>query len=233
METFTLSVIIPVFNEKNTILEVLKRVERVDLDKIGFKKEVIIVDDASTDGTKEILEGLGEKYKIIYHLKNQGKGEAIKTALKKTTGEYIIIQDADLEYHPKDYKKLLKPVLEKKTEVVYGSRWLNPKNDHPYKLFYWGVLFLTSLVNFLYNQKLTDVSTCYKLFKAKLLKEINLEYSGFEFCCEATAKIAKKGIKIYEVPIDYSPRMKEGAKKIKLTDGFKMIFVLLITKFKN
>ncbi len=233
MEIFSLSIIIPVFNEKDTILEILKRIEKFEPLGKKIKKEIIIVDDGSTDGTSEILNGLGEGYKIIYHSKNQGKEEAIKTGLNYVTSDYTVIQDADLECHPRDYARLLQPVFEKKSLVVYGSRWLNPKNYHPYKIFYWGGLFLTFLTNILYGQKLTDVLTCYKLFKTKLLKEINLEHSRFEFGCEVTAKISKKGIKIYEVPIDYFPRIKEGFKKVKLKDGLKMIFVLLSYKFKG
>jgi glycosyltransferase involved in cell wall biosynthesis len=224
------SIIIPVFNEKSTILEILKSIEETNLERLGFQKEIIIVDDGSTDGTKEILKNLEKKYKIIYHSKNQGKGRAIKTGLNEVSGDFVIIQDADLEYHPKDYEGLLRLILEKKISVVYGSRWLNSKNFHPHKLFYWGGLFLTFLTNFLYGQRLTDVLTGYKLFKTKLLKEINLEYSGFEFCCEVTAKISKKGIKIFEVPISYFPRQKE-LKKIKIFDGFKMLFVLLKYRF--
>jgi len=227
-----LSIIIPVFNEKDTILEVLKRAEETNLEEKGFKKEIVIVDDGSNDGTKEILEKLNKKYKIIYHSKNQGKGKAIKTGLNEVSGDFVIIQDADLEYHPKDYERLIQPILEKKALVVYGSRWLDPKNFHPYKFFYWGGLFLTFLTNFLYGQKLTDILTGYKLFKTEVLKRIDLENSKFEFCCEVTAKISKKGIKIFEVPISYFPRQKK-LKKIKIFDGLKMIFVLLKYKFKK
>jgi glycosyltransferase involved in cell wall biosynthesis len=226
------SIIIPVFNEKSTILEILKRIEETNLERLGFQKEIIIVDDGSTDGTKEILENLEKKYKIIYHLKNRGKEKAIKTGLNEASGDFVIIQDADLEYQPKDYERLIQPIFEKKALVVYGSRWLNPKNFHPYKFFYWGGLFLTFLTNFLYGQKLTDVLTGYKLFKTEILKSIDLENSKFEFCCEVTAKISKMGIKIFEVPISYFPRQKK-LKKIKIFDGLKMIFVLLKFKFKK
>lgn len=231
MKVSTLSVIIPVFNEANTILEILKRVEESNIFKRGVKQEIIIVDDGSNDGTTEILKRLEKKYKVICHSKSQGKEESIKSALNKVTGDYIIIQDADLEYHPQEYEKLLQPVFLKDASVVYGSRWLNHQNHHPYKIFYWGGLFLTLLANILYHQKLTDILTCYKLFESRLLKEINLKYSRFEFCCEVTAKISKKGIKIYEVPISYFPRVKKDSKKIRLKDGLKMIFVLLASKF--
>ena len=226
-----LSVLIPIYNEKDTILEILKRIDSVDLSDISFKKEIIIVDDGSSDGTREVLKGLENKYKIIYHSKNQGKGAAIKTGLKQASGDYVIIQDADLEYDPKDYKKLLTTALENKAEVVYGSRRLNPKNKYSHLSFYMGGLLLNWLARVLYGIKITDESTCYKLFKTETIKAIPLKCERFEFCPEITAKVAKRKIRIYEVPIEYYPRNKEEGKKIKWRDGFEALWVLIKYKF--
>ena len=229
----TLSIIILIFNEKKTILEILKKIETVNLSDLGFEKEIIIVDDGSTDGTREILDGLSNKYKIIYHSKNQGKGAAIRTGLGKVSGDYIIIQDADLEYDPEDYKKLLDCALKNNAKVVYGSRRLNPKNRYSNFSFYLGGIFLTWIVNILYGIKITDESTCYKLFKTETLKGIKLNCKRFEFCPEVTAKLAKRGIKIYEVPISYYSRTKVEGKKIKWRDGFQAIWVLIKYKFTD
>jgi len=166
-----LSIIIPVYNEKKTILEILKRVENVNLEDLGFEKEIIIVDDGSTDGTREILKKLRNKYKIIFHPKNKGKGSAIKSGLKKVTGDYVIIQDADLEYDPKDYRVLLKCAVKNQARVVYGSRTLNPKNRYSHFIYYLGGKFLSFLTSFLYGAKITDEATGYKLFKTELLKK--------------------------------------------------------------
>ena len=171
------------------------------------------------------------KYKIIYHSKNQGKGAAIKTGLKQASGDYVIIQDADLEYDPKDYKKLLTTALENKAEVVYGSRRLNPKNKYSHLSFYMGGLLLNWLARVLYGIKITDESTCYKLFKTETIKAIPLKCERFEFCPEITAKVAKRKIRIYEVPIEYYPRNKEEGKKIKWRDGFEALWVLIKYKF--
>lgn len=226
-----LSIIIPAFNEKNTISEILKRIEGVDLKDLGFQKEIIIVDDKSTDCTKEILKSLEGKYKIIYHRENQGKGAAIQTGIKHVTGDYVIIQDADLEYDPQDYKKLLSCALKNNAEVVYGSRRLHPKPKYSYLSFYLGGLLLTWLANILYGLKITDEATGYKLFKTEAIKNIKLDCKRFEFCPEVTAKIAKEGIKIYEVPINYFPRHKKEGKKINWRDGFKAAWVLIKYKF--
>jgi len=224
-----LSIIIPCYNEKNTIAEVLRRINNEV--KISF--EVIVVDDGSSDGTKQILEDLKSKYNFVFlhHNENLGKGQAIKTALSFVSGDYLIIQDADLEYHPKDYAVLLECALKSNAQVVYGSRHLNPKVKHSYMSFYLGGIFLTWLVNILYGTKITDEATCYKLFKREVFQDVKLDCRGFEFCPEITAKIAKKGIKIYEVPINYYPRHKDEGKKIKWKDGFKAVWVLIKYKF--
>jgi glycosyltransferase involved in cell wall biosynthesis len=229
----TLSVLIPIYNEKNTILEILKRIDAVDLSEISFKKEIVLVDDGSSDGTRQILKGLEDKYKIIYHPKNQGKGAAIKTGLNHVFGDYVIIQDADLEYDPKDYIKLLKVALKNNAEVVYGSRRLNPKNKYSHLSFYLGGIVLNWLASVLYGIKITDESTCYKLFKTETIKSIPLECKRFEFCPEITAKIAKRKIKIYEVPIEYYPRDKKEGKKIKWRDGFEALWTLIKYKFTD
>jgi dolichol-phosphate mannosyltransferase len=229
-----LSVIIPVFNEKGTISELLGKVKSVDVEK-----EIVIVDDGSTDGTRGILEAVAgcrmpdagkNEIKIIYHEKNQGKGVAIRTGLKNITGDIVIIQDADLEYDPQDYPKLIEPILSGKAKAVYGSRILG-KGRRSYWSFYIGGKFLSFLTNLLYDAKITDEPTCYKVFQADVIKNINLKCSRFEFCPEVTAKLRKKGYKIYEVPISYEPRSLEEGKKINWKDGFEAIWTLIKYKF--
>lgn len=227
----TLSIIIPVYNEKNTIAEILKKVDEANLNDLGFNKEIIVVDDGSTDGTRDILDKLAGRYKIIYHPKNRGKGMAIRTGLQYVKGDYVIIQDADLEYDPQDYRKLLSCALKNKAEVVYGSRLLNHQNEFSYTSYYYGGIILNWLTNLLCGTKITDESTGYKLFKTETLKSIPLKCERFEFCPEITAKIAKRKIKIYEVPISYRPRHKKEGKKIKWKDGFEALWVLIKYKF--
>ncbi len=228
-----LSVIIPVYNERKTIVEILRKVENVNLQDLGFEKEIIIVDDGSTDGTREILKKLTNKYKIIFHAKNKGKGSAIKSGLRKATGDYVIIQDADLEYDPNDYKNLLECAIKNKAQVVYGSRALNPKNRYSHFIYYLGGKFLSLLTSFFYGVKITDEATGYKLFKTDLLKKIPIQSEGFDFCPEITAKILKQKIKIFEVPINYYPRKKEEGKKIRISDGIKAAFILIKLRFEK
>ena len=223
-----LSIIIPVYNESDTILDILDIVKKVPLKNI--EKEIIIVDDYSTDGTRVLLRKIKDKsVKVIFHDKNCGKGSAIRTALVCATGDFTIIQDADLEYNPNEYYKLLGPLLNGEADVVYGFR--NLKNRHYYASFYMGVKFLTSLANFLYGMNITDEATCYKVFRTDLLKSLNLKCNKFEFCPEVTAKIGKRKIKIVEVPISYNPRKFEEGKKIKAFDGVVAIWTLLKYKF--
>ncbi|MDD5031561.1 MAG: glycosyltransferase family 2 protein [Patescibacteria group bacterium] len=219
-----LSVIIPVYNEINTIAEIIERVG-----KVPVEKEIIVVDDGSTDGTDKKIDGL-PGIKTLKHESNLGKGAAIRTGLALASGELVIIQDADLEYDPDDYLKLMAPIKEGLADAVYGSR--NLGNNKPGTMTYkWGGIFLSHLANFLYGLKITDEATCYKLFKTDILKSLNLKCRRFEFCPEVTAKLAKRGYKIKEIPISYSPRSFSEGKKIKWTDGLSAIFTLIKLRF--
>ncbi len=219
----------PIYNEKNTIQEIIKRINNVSIEK-----EIIAIDDFSTDGTREILEKQkGNPLKLILHPENRGKGSAIRTGLKYVTGDIVIIQDADLEYSPDDYPKLIKPIIDGKSTVVYGSRVLDKSQPIGHKRYYFGGLLITWVTNFLYNTRLTDEPTCYKVFKADVLKSIKLKCKRFEFCPEVTAKILKKGIDILEIPISYNPRrMKEG-KKIRWKDGLIALWILIKSRVVN
>ncbi len=223
-----LSIILPVYNEKDTILEILKKVEEVKLKDI--EKEIIIIDDFSTDGTREILKNLN-KHKIFFHEKNIGKGGAIRTGLKHFTGDIILFQDADLEYDPKFYNELLKPILNNETKVVYGSRMLGEHKDM-YSLHYFGNNFLTMATNLFFGCKITDMETGYKVFKKEILDGINLNAERFEFEPEITAKILKKGQKIKEIPIDFNnPRDFKQGKKITWRDGVMHFLYLIKYRF--
>jgi dolichol-phosphate mannosyltransferase len=228
-----LSIVIPAYNEEKTILQIISKIKEVDLKEI--KKEIIVVDDASTDTTWEKLrEAKDNEVKIVLHQKNRGKGAAIRTGLEQTTGDITIIQDADLEYDPQDYPMLIKPIINKITQVVYGSRRLKKTNEQYAGLkYYIGGIGLTKITNLLYNANLTDEATCYKVFDTKLLKELNLECERFEFCPEVTAKVLRKGIKILEVPINYYPRSIDEGKKIRMKDGFEAVWTLLKWRFKR
>jgi dolichol-phosphate mannosyltransferase len=223
-----LSVIIPVYNEKKTILEIVRQVKAVDLDK-----EILIVDDGSTDGTKEQLKSLegDAEVRIFYHDTNRGKGSAIRTALEHVQGDLVIVQDADLEYDPQDYIKLVRPILEGKTQVVYGSRYLSKENLLPFTKFRMGVLLLNWLVKLLFGFNITDEATCYKVFKTELLKNLPLKCKKFEFCPEVTAKILKRGYRIIEIPISYSYRTVSEGKKIGWKDGLSAVLTLIKYRF--
>lgn len=223
-----ISIIIPVYNEEKTIERLLNNVRAVEIP--GTEKELIVVDDGSTDRTPEILKEQ-KNIKVVCHRKNQGKGRAFKTGLKNCSGEIVIVQDADLEYDPRDIKLCAEPILKKEAKVVYGSRELNKKNkSHSGWLFFLGGKILTWLTNLLYKSRLTDEPTCYKCFDARLIKSIDIQSNGFEWEPEITAKILKKGIDIKEVPISYFPR-KEG-KKINYRDGLKAVWTLIKHRFK-
>lgn len=223
-----LSVIVPVYNEQATIEEILNRVLAVEMDL-----EILVVDDASTDGTREYLNSLAHpKIKIIFHPQNRGKGAAIRTGLDQATGEAAIIQDADLEYDPQDYHKLLAPIIQGKAQAVYGSRFANPNNPRRGRFHYWGNRALTWFANFFYGGQLTDEATCYKVVKMDLLRSLNLRCERFEFCPEVTAKILRKKIPIIEVPISYFPRSFAEGKKIRLQDGFEALYTLLRYRFR-
>lgn len=220
----TLSVLIPVYNEKATVLELLRRVEAVAL---PVAKEIVIVDDGSTDGTRALLEGLGSRVKVVLHERNRGKGAALRTALAHSTGDYVIVQDADLEYDPADYPGLLVPLLDGRADAVYGSRFLGG----PHRvLFFWNYFankLFTLVTNVLYNINLTDMGTCYKVFVAEKIKAIPLESERFGIEAEITAKICKARFRLYETPISYSGRTYDEGKKIAWTDGFSYLWCLL------
>lgn len=226
-----LSIIIPVYNERKSLELILARVQAVNLDQ-----EVIIVDDGSTDGTREFLKILpeaqaGSPVRIFFQDRNQGKGAAVKRGIAEAAGEVIIIQDADLEYNPGDYQKLLEPIAAGRAEVVYGSRFLsNPRRAFIFQ-FYWANRFLTFLFNRCSGLALTDMETCYKLFKSGLIKSIPLEQNRFGFEPEITAKLARKKIRILEVPISYQGRSLREGKKIKWRDGFNAVFCILKYNF--
>ena len=235
--TFKLSILIPCYNEKNTIREILKKIiQSLENYKI-LKYEVIIVDDFSNDGTKQVLNELtsNEKIQIYFHDSNLGKGAAIHTALKHTTGDIIIIQDADLEYDPFDYNKLLVPFFETNADIVYGSRFLGG-GKYVRIHFFWHYLankILTFICNLFINLNLTDMETGYKAFKTSALKSINLKEKSFSFEPEVTIKLAKKNYKFFEVPIAYNGRSYEEGKKIGLKDAFIALKTIILYSFKN
>jgi glycosyltransferase involved in cell wall biosynthesis len=231
----TLSILIPAYNEEKTIGEVLGKVSSVCLPE-GMEREIIVVDDCSADGTAAKAEAfvqLNPEVRIIVgrHESNRGKGSAVRTALGLSTGDIVIIQDADLECDPEDYNVLLPFLLSGEERVIYGSRFLNKENRHLYLSLYWGGRLVSWVANVLYGQHLTDEPTCYKMFDAALLKSIPLRCEGFEFCPEVTAKIARLGYKIKETPIHYYPRSIAEGKKLKWKDGILAIVTLLRYRF--
>lgn len=221
-----LSILIPIYNERATILEIVKRVQAVPLEK-----EIIAVDDGSTDGTRELLPQIEQGGVIVLrHERNQGKGAAIRTALTRATGDIIVIQDADLEYDPRDYAQLIKPIEEGRVKVVYGSRFLGARMA----MFFWHMLankMLTLMTNILYDAILSDMETGYKAFRADVIKSIPFRSRRFEFEPEITAKVLKRGNRIYEVPISYYGREYSEGKKIGMRDGFVAIWTLLKYRF--
>jgi len=225
-----LSIIIPVYNEIKTLEKIIKKVEAVDLGEV--EREMIFVDDFSTDGSRELLKELEQtgNYTVLYHEKNIGKGGAIRTALKSVTGDLVIIQDADLEYDPEDYNKLIKPILDGKADVVYGSRFTGERRNMFYH--HWlGNKFLTFLTNVLFNTTLSDMETCYKMWKAEIIKSVDIKSNRFNFEPEITAKVLKKKVRIYEVPISYAGREYEEGKKISWKDGIPALWSLIKYRF--
>ncbi len=236
-KTFKFSIIIPCYNEKKTIENILKKIDESLHNYKILKYEIIIVDDFSSDGTKEFLKSLPRKedVKIFFHDENSGKGAAIHTALKYTTGDITIIQDADLEYDPFDYNKLLTPFFETNADVVYGSRFLGG-GKYVRIHFFWHYLankILTFICNLFINLNLTDMETGYKVFKTSVLKSINLKEKSFSFEPEVTIKLAKKNYKFFEVPITYNGRSYEEGKKIGFKDAFIALKTIFLYSFKN
>jgi len=223
-ENFVLSIIIPAFNEIETIESCLVAVQ-----KTSYKKEILIVDDGSTDGTREYLKNIQKPNIVVkFHEKNQGKGSAIQTALDHITGDIVLIQDADLEYDPSEYPTLLKPILDNKADVVFGSRF-SGYGAHRL-LYYWhylGNMFLTTLSNFFTNLNQTDMECCYKVFKKEVISGVRIQEKRFGFEPEITAKMAQKNLRIYEVPVSYYGRTYEAGKKITWKDGFRALWCIL------
>jgi len=216
-----LSIIMPVYNEEKTLIEILKKVEAIPIEK-----EIVIVDDGSTDGSRAVLESLEPgRATLAFHDKNKGKGAAIRTALPLCTGDIITIQDADLEYDPADFFRLLKPIEDGKAEVVYGSRFTGERRN----MFFWhwvGNQFLTFMTNILYDTTLSDMETCYKMFRADIIKNLGLRSNRFEIEVELTTKVLKRRHRIYEVPISYAGREFHEGKKITWKDGVAALYYL-------
>ena len=239
-----LSIIVPVYNEIETIAEIVRRVQAVDLtvsagygpengNLVRLEREIVLVDDGSTDGTREYLRTLEGTPGVIVtlHERNQGKGAAVRTGLRNASGDVILIQDADLEYDPREYPALLQPIVEKRSQVVYGSRF---RGGPTRAMFFWHMLgnrFLTLVTNVLYDTILSDMETCYKLFTREVAEQLDLKAPGWGFDPEITAQILKRGYRIYEVPISYSGREFEEGKKISWRDGLTVLWTLLKYRF--
>ena len=224
-----LSVIVPVFNERNTVAEILRRMRAVDL---PVDLEIVVVNDASSDGTDKVLSTLEDStVRVLNHPNNRGKGAAIRSGLQHARGDLILIQDADLEYDPEDWPRLLTPLLRGKARIVYGSRFTGERKN----MLFWhwvGNRFLSLATNLLYNTTLSDMETCYKLFDRTVLDGITIESDRFEFEPEITAKVLRRGHRIYEVPISYAGREFDEGKKITWKDGFGALFTLVRYRFK-
>lgn len=227
-----LSIVIPVYNERSTLEEIIRRVQAAELPSL--EREIVIVDDSSTDGTRDLLPELVQRWEnivVLYHDRNRGKGSALRTGFGAVKGDIVVIQDADLEYDPREYGKLLEPILDGRADVVFGSRFLG--GPHRVLLFwhFMGNMFLTFLSNMLNNLNLTDMETCYKVFTRKVLDGISIKSARFGVEPEITAKVAKKRCRIYEVPISYSGRDYTEGKKISWKDGVKAIFQVVWYRF--
>ncbi len=228
-----LSIVIPVYNEKNTLEPLVEKVKKVDLGPV--EKEIILVDDASTDGSVELLEGFQQtdpSLKIFFQAANSGKGATLREGFSHTTGDYVIVQDADLEYEPKDYKKLLRALEEENVDVVYGSRFSGNYEDMS-NLHYVGNKLLTLISNILFGVMLTDMETCYKLMPGEFIRSLKIKSARFNFEPEITAKILRSGKRIREVPISYKGRSHSEGKKITWRDGLSAVTTLLRFRFFN
>jgi glycosyltransferase involved in cell wall biosynthesis len=225
-----LSVVVPVYNERSTVVEILRRIRTVELPG-GLDLEVVVVDDGSTDGTREVLKQLTDStVRVVHQPENHGKGAAIREALRHATGDLVIVQDADLEYDPEDWPKLINPVLRGKAVVVYGSRFTGERRNMLF-VHWMGNRFLSFVTNALYNTTLSDMETCYKLIDRRVFDRLNLRAERFDFEPEITAKILKLGVRIYEVPISYTGREFEEGKKITWRDGFAALWALVRYRF--
>jgi glycosyltransferase involved in cell wall biosynthesis len=226
-----LSLVMPVYNEKNTIEEIIEKVLKLEI-----LKELIIVDDGSTDGTRDILKNmnLSNKVKKVFHERNMGKGGALGTGFKEVTGDIVAIQDADLEYDPSELEELTTPIRKGVADVVYGSRLSGGKPQRVYMFWHkLGNSLITLTANILFNSTLTDIETCYKAFKREIIKDITIRSKGFSVEPELTAKVLKKNCRIYEIPISYYGRSYNEGKKITWKDGFSAIFTLFYFRFFN
>ena len=231
-----LSIVIPVYNETETLAEIVRRVWEVDLGS-DADKEIVLVDDYSTDGTRDLYEGLKATYgpdhlKVFFHERNRGKGAALRTGFKQVTGDVVIIQDADLEYDPADYPRLIQPILDGKADVVYGSRFVGSQAHRVH--FFWHMIgnrLLTTLSNMMTNLNLTDMETCYKVFRADVLKRLRIKSDRFDFEPEITAKVAKDGWRVYEVGISYAGRSYGEGKKITWRDGLHALWSIFRFRF--
>jgi len=227
-----LSVIVPVFNERTTLVEVIRRMRTVELPD-GIEREIIMVDDGSTDGTRDVLRQLGDStVRVLKHDTNRGKGAAVRTGLQVASGDYVLVQDADLEYDPEDWPKLIAPVQRGRARVVYGSRFTGERRNMLF-LHWVGNRVLSLVTNVLYNTTLSDMETCYKLVDRSLLLDLDLRSERFEIEPEITAKILKRRIRIYEVPISYTGREFDEGKKITWRDGFAALWTLAKFRFAD
>lgn len=226
------SILIPVYNEIQSLEQLLQKVEEAPF--AGLEKEIILVDDFSTDGTRDILKNLENKYKVLYHDVNQGKGAALRTGFGAVTGDIAVIQDADLEYDPKDYDGVLQLILNGEADVAYGSRFMDlTQSETVVKVNFFANKMLTLMTNILFGAKLTDMETCYKAFKTEFIKDIKIKSNRFDFEPEITAKVLKKKAKLKEAPISYHGRTFEEGKKITMKDGIHAVIALIKFRFFN